>query len=117
MTSTTSADRLLKWQVVHDALSIVVPSNPAAAGCPASSSSHQHTASPMKSPRKKGAALQQELQYPVAAGCMQLIHHDGLDAAAAGRKPGKRKKIPADAAGAAFGSPSAAVRKRIVLHG
>lgn len=120
MTSTTTADRLLKWQVIHDALNLLVPDAPADSNYPLSSSSKHHRLSPTKTPTKKGApaaAQQQETrQYPAAAGCMQLIHHDGLAAAADnGSKPGKHKQLPGVDAG--VGSPSLTARKRIVLHG
>jgi hypothetical protein len=123
MTSTTTADRLLKWQVVHDALSLLVPDTPADSSYPlnSSSSSKHHRASPSKTPTKRGAAAaaaqqQETRQYPAAAGCMQLIHHDGLVAAAdKGRRPGKHKQL--SNADAGVGSPSATARKRIVLHG
>jgi hypothetical protein len=117
MTSTTSADRLLKWEVVHDALSIVVPNTQTDTTRPPTTSSSRNRASPIKSPIKKGAAQQQTQRYPAAAGCMQLIHHDGLEAAAQARKPNKKMQLSADAADAVLGSPSAAVQKRIVLHG
>jgi hypothetical protein len=131
MTSTTSADRLLKWQVVHDTLSIVAP--PAAAhttptasttqhtGASAASSSgiksSSHSVSLARSPSKKGAGAsrQQQRQYEAAVGCMQLIHHEGLDTA---RRPGRHSKLlAASGANAAVGSPTSAVRKRILLHG
>jgi hypothetical protein len=114
MTSTTSADRLLKWKVVHDALSIVVPNTQTdTTRPPPTTNSSRNRANPIKTPTKKGAAQQQTRHYPAAAGCMQLIHHDGMEAAAKARRPNKQQ-LSADAV---FGSPSAAVRKSIVLHG
>lgn len=116
MTSTTAADRLLKWTVVHDTLSVVIPADTMRPGSSSNNSSRCATAaSPIKTPSKKGAAHQQQCHYPPAVGCMQLIHHDDLEAGAKRRKPGKRAQHAA--ADAVTGSPMAAVHKHVVLHG
>jgi hypothetical protein len=128
MTSTTAADRLLKWQVVNDSISIITPQTHAAqagSSCPAAAAgahSRRHkSAAGTKAHSQKAATMQQQLQqqvYPAAVGCMQLLHHGGLEAPINIKRRRKTSKLPAaDAAGAAAGSPAGAKGKRVVLHG
>jgi len=125
MTTTTPPDRLLKWSVVHDVLSIVVPQTPQ----PTSSAGMQQSAalrpssspsSRQNSPSKHDRIAQQPQvpQYAHAVGCMQLIHHDGLEVMDKCRQPGKAACLkPGNAVDAAPSSGMAAYRKHIILQG
>lgn len=124
MTSTTPADRLLKWSVVHDALSIVVPQTPqptsSCAGMQQSAALPPSSSSRQNSPSKHGRIAQQPQlpQYAHAVGCMQLIHHDGLEVMDKCRQPGKAAGLkPGNAVDAAPSSGMAASRKHVILRG
>lgn len=122
MTSTTAADRLLKWQVVHDALSIVVPPQQQQRQPQqqqgSTSISTDTGSSPLKPAAGKQAAQQHSRQpYPCAAGCMQLIHMEAQESSS--KKAKRARKLPGKPnKDAVTGSTvAAAAHKRAVLRG
>uniref|UniRef100_A0A383V6V1 Tubulin--tyrosine ligase-like protein 9 n=1 Tax=Tetradesmus obliquus TaxID=3088 RepID=A0A383V6V1_TETOB len=113
LTTTTKADRLLKFKIINDALSIVTP--PSWSGSGAGSSGKGSSRN-----RKSAAA---DRQYPPALGCMQLIHDERSEADGSRRTTGEA--VVTGDKGSAFGGGAAtsrqladaSPRKVVVLHG
>eukprot|EP00878_Enallax_costatus_P021946 GHUV01023261.1.p1 GENE.GHUV01023261.1~~GHUV01023261.1.p1 ORF type:complete len:202 (+),score=84.85 GHUV01023261.1:416-1021(+) len=103
LTTTTKADRLLKFKVINDTLNIVTPPSwNASVGGP----DHDSTGSRIGTPHSP--------RYPAAVGSMQLLY-DETEAAGSRRTTGEAAG-GGSAQTSQFGAATEAA-KRVVLHG